>query len=243
MSCYVFGPLQSRRLGVSLGIGLIPKKTCNLNCIYCEAGETTDATCERKEYVPTAKVLAELDAVLKTAPKLDSITFSGLGEPTLHSHIGEVIDFLKTHYPQYRVTLLTNGLLLGDKKLQEELRHIDLVIPSLDASCQEEFDAINRPSPAVRFEDTIQSLADFRHQAKCRVALELFIVPGINDSDDAIARFARHIKRIAPDIVQLNTLDRPGVDPQLQVAPEATIQRFLDGIGKVATVEAVKKKR
>ncbi len=239
---YVFGPLQSRRLGASLGIGLIPSKTCNLNCIYCEAKATTLATNERKEYVPTAEVLAELDDVLKDLPALDSITFSGTGEPTLHSHIGEIVDFLKEKYPQYRVTLLTNGLLLGDRKLQEELQNIDLVIPSLDASCQMELDAINRPCPHVCFEDTIQALVDFKAQARCRVALELFIVPGINDSDESIERFTRHIARIKPDVVQLNTLDRPGVDPQLKPAPEATIKKFLNSIKNVAEVEAIKRK-
>ncbi|MCQ2378384.1 MAG: radical SAM protein [Victivallaceae bacterium] len=239
---YVFGPLQSRRLGVSLGIGLIPAKTCNLNCIYCEANATTHATNVRREYVPTDAVIRELDETLKNAPALDSITFSGAGEPTLHNGIGKIVDFLKTNHPRYRVTLLTNGLLLGDPVLQRELNKIDLVIPSLDASCQEEFDAINRPDPPVRFDDAVAALADFTAQASCPVYLELFIVPGINDSDASIARFAKIVAGIKPAKVQLNSLDRPGVDPALRPAPESTIRRFLAALGPVAPeVEAIRR--
>ena len=117
---HVFGPVASRRLGVSLGIDLVPHKTCSLDCVYCEARRTTCLTTARKEYVPIAEVLQELDQVLKTAPELDFITFSGSGEPTLNSGIGRVVDFIKEHYPQYPVCLLTNGCSLGDREVRRE---------------------------------------------------------------------------------------------------------------------------
>jgi wyosine [tRNA(Phe)-imidazoG37] synthetase (radical SAM superfamily) len=100
---YLFGPVPSRRLGISLGIDLVPHKTCLFNCVYCECGRTTNLTCERREYVPTNEVIAELDEFLATAPDLDYVTFAGSGEPTLHSGIGEIISFIKDRYPRYRV--------------------------------------------------------------------------------------------------------------------------------------------
>ena len=136
---HVFGPVASRRLGVSLGIDLVPHKTCSLDCVYCEARRTTCLTTARKEYVPIAEVLQELDQVLKTAPELDFITFSGSGEPTLNSGIGRVVDFIKEHYPQYPVSLLTNGCSLGDREVRREIARVDRIVPSLDASNEEEF--------------------------------------------------------------------------------------------------------
>ncbi len=98
---YLFGPVPSRRLGISLGVDLVPHKTCSLNCIYCECGRTTNLTVARKEYVPTAAVISELDKFLAASPQLDYITFSSSGEPTLHSGIGEIVNFVKTNYPAY----------------------------------------------------------------------------------------------------------------------------------------------
>ncbi|MGB4279225.1 MAG: radical SAM protein, partial [Methanoculleus sp.] len=111
---YLFGPVPSRRLGISLGIDLVPHKTCLFNCVYCECGRTTNLTCERREYVPTNEVIAELDEFLATAPDLDYVTFAGSGEPTLHSGIGEIISFIKDRYPCYRVAVLTNSALFTE---------------------------------------------------------------------------------------------------------------------------------
>ena len=138
---YVFGPIKSRRLGISLGVDLVPLKVCPLDCVYCEARATTLLTMERKEYVPVDTVIEELDRTLAASPKLDYITFSGSGEPTLNSRIGDVISFLKSRYPQYKVCLLTNGLLLGDVGLQKDIAQLDLLIPSFDGSNAAEFEA------------------------------------------------------------------------------------------------------
>jgi len=126
---HLFGPVPSRRLGVSLGIDLVPYKTCTMDCIFCECGKTTNLTIDRKEYVPTAEILDELDAYLKQSPDLDYITFSGLGEPTLHSRIGEILNFLKQNYPRYKVAILTNGTLLFHKELRDEIKNTDIVKP------------------------------------------------------------------------------------------------------------------
>ena len=133
MSNYLFGPVPSRRLGISLGLDLVPHKTCSLNCIYCESGKTTNLTIERKEYIPTAVLISELTTFLKTKPKLDYITFSGAGEPTLHSDIGTIVTFIKKNYPDYQLALITNGTLFYLSKLRREVKPVDLILPSLDA--------------------------------------------------------------------------------------------------------------
>ena len=238
---YVFGPIISRRLGISLGIDMVPLKVCPLDCVYCEARATTLLTLERKEYVPVDSVIEELDRTLAGAPELDYITFSGSGEPTLNSRIGDVIKFLKSRYPQYKVCLLTNGLLLGDPALQADIAGIDLLIPSLDGSDDAEYQAVNRPTASMPFEKFIAALKDYLPRAPMPVYLELFILPGVNDTDESIARFAGLIRDFDVDKIQLNTLDRPGAVEGLQCASEATVIRFMQGLRSAAPVEAVGK--
>lgn len=238
---YVFGPVTSRRLGCSLGVDMVPLKTCPLDCIYCEARATTLLTMERREYVPVDVVLKELEETLSSAPQLDYITFSGSGEPTLNSRIGDVVDFLKSRYPQYKVCLLTNGLLLGDTKLQQEIEKIDLLIPSLDGSNAAEYEAVNRPVAEMPFDRFIAALKDYLPRAPMPVHLELFITPGINDSDESIGRFAEIIGELQVDRVQLNTLDRPGAVKDLKCADEATVIRFMQKLKSITAVEAVGK--
>lgn len=218
---YIFGPVNSRRLGQSLGIDLLPFKTCSLDCVYCECGWTTTQTLERREWVPTAEVIAELDEVLGARPALDYVTFSGSGEPTLHNGIGRIIAHIKTHYPQYRVAVLSNATLLGDPGVQADLRHADLVVPSLDAATQSAFDAICRPTPDMAVEDIIEGIAGFRRGFAGLLLLEIFIITGINDKPAELAALREAALRIAPDAVQLNHLDRPAAAPTLVIDPDA----------------------
>ncbi|KAF7600444.1 MAG: radical SAM protein [Candidatus Dactylopiibacterium carminicum] len=212
---YLFGPVNSRRLGRSLGIDLLPFKTCSLDCIYCECGWTTTRTLERAEWVPTEDVLGELDSVLADAPELDYVTFSGSGEPTLHRGIGRVIKHLKTRYPQYKVAVLTNATLLGDKAVQAELMAADLVSPSLDAATRKAFARICRPVRGVHIDSLIEGITDFRRNYTGQLLLEVFIAPGINDSDIELAALKAALERIEPDAIQLNRLDRPAPEPGL----------------------------
>lgn len=236
---YVFGPVASRRLGVSLGVDLVTPKTCSLDCIYCEAKATTNLTLERREYVPVDAVIGELDGVLKEKPEIDWITFSGSGEPTLNSGLGRVVEFLKEHYPEYRICLLTNGFLLGDPLLSREIERIDRIVPSLDASNAEEFQVINRPVPGLEFESFIEKMTEFCRTAKQEIHLELFIVPGVNDSDESIARFVKIIRPMKVDLVQLNTLDRPGVVDWIRPSDAANTRRFIAALEPFVPVEAI----
>ena len=234
---FIFGPVNSRRLGKSLGVDLVTAKTCSLDCIYCEAKATTNLTMSRKEYVPVDKVTTELDAALKKIPKPDYITFSGAGEPTLNSGIGRVIDHIKKYHSECPVCLLTNGLLLGDTTLQKELSQLDLIIPSLDASSEEEYSYINRPYPGETLEKLFSGLCSFRRNVPVKMALEIFVVPGINDSDESIDRFYRLVKCIEPDLIHLNTLDRHGVIAELSPAPRERMEKFASVLGNIAPAE------
>ena len=231
---FVFGPINSRRLGRSLGVDLVTAKSCPLDCIYCEARATTNLTMTRKEYVPIDEVISELEATLAKIPAPDYITFSGAGEPTLNSGIGKLIAYIKKHHPECRVCLLTNGLLLGDLQLQKELAQLDMIIPSLDASCEQEYLYINRPYPGETLEKLAANLCSFRQNVAVKMALEIFIVPGVNDSDDSIKRFFKLVSSISPDLIHLNTLDRRGVLDNLRPASPETMEKFASVLGKIA---------
>jgi wyosine [tRNA(Phe)-imidazoG37] synthetase (radical SAM superfamily) len=190
--------------------------------------------------VPVDEVIAELQMTLAEIPAPDYITFSGAGEPTLNSRIGDVVDFVKSNYPQIKLCLLTNGVLLGDETLRRAIAAADLVIPSLDASNEAEYRTINRPAAGSTLAELVEDIAGFAREYTHRLVLEIFIVPGVNDSPASIARFAELVRYIAPDAVQLNTLDRPGVVPDLQAAPPETLAAFQAVLQDICEIEAVK---
>lgn len=236
---FLFGPVPSRRLGLSLGVDLVRPKCCSLDCVYCESGETTELTTRRCEAAPAAAVIAELDEFLKERPALDFITFSGAGEPTLNSGIGEVAAFLKRNYPEYRICLLTNATLFLDPAVRRELREIDLAVPSLDASNEAEFQRINRPAPGLTLPGLLEGLRLFCREFPGEVVLEIFIVPGVNDSDASIARFAAIVKELKVAKVQLNTLDRPACVDWVKPSTAENTRRFIAALEPLVPVEAV----
>ncbi len=207
---HLFGPVPSRRLGMSLGIDLIPKKVCSLNCVYCEVGKTTKLTVERLEYVKYDEVIAELKQFMSDNPKIDYITFSGSGEPTLNSRIGEVLNYVKINYPDIKTAILSNGTLFSYKKLITEVLQADVILPSLDAASQSVFEKINRPHSTLKIGTYIQGLIDLRATYKGEIWLEVFFLKDYNDSKAELDLLKNAILKINPDIVQLNTLDRPG---------------------------------
>ena len=225
---YLFGPVPSRRLGMSLGIDLVPKKVCSLNCVYCEVGETTKLTLERKEYILYDKVIAELQRLMANNPKIDYITFSGSGEPTLNSRIGEVLQFVKTNYPNIKTAVLTNGTLLSDKKVREELLSADVILPSLDAASQEIFEEIDRPESNLDIETYIRGIVALRNEFKGEIWLEVLILKSFNDSWLELEKIKNAILLIKPDRVQLNTLDRPGTVSGLSPLSTVELQEIVD---------------
>ncbi|MFC1828790.1 radical SAM protein [Thermodesulfobacteriota bacterium] len=234
---HIFGPVPSRRLGMSLGVDLVPHKTCTLDCIYCECGKTTCLTIQRKEYVPTARVESELDAVLSSGPNLDFITFSGSGEPTLHSGIAEVIGFIKRRHPMYRVALLTNGTLLNDPGVREEIHEADLVKVSVDAVSQENFYRLNRPHPGLDLSSTLDGINIFRKHFEGRLWVEIFLLPGFNDSESELFKLKQVLNSIVPDKIQLNTLDRPGVDGRVKPLDRKALKEIAAYLNDAAIIQ------
>jgi len=225
---YLFGPVPSRRLGISLGIDLVPMKTCTLNCIYCECGRTTDLTLDRKEYVPLDAVKAEYRHYLAHHRKPDYVTFSGSGEPTLNRSIGEIIRFIQSREPKVPVAVLTNGTLFFDRQVRSELKEASVVIPSLDAATDTVFRKINRPHPHLNMDAIIDGLVRFRKEYSGQLWLEVFILPGLNDTDAELTVLKQAIEKIAPDRIQLNTLDRPGTVNDIRAADRTELARVLD---------------
>jgi wyosine [tRNA(Phe)-imidazoG37] synthetase (radical SAM superfamily) len=214
---YLKGPIFSRRLGKSLGINLIPNNVCSLNCVYCEAGLTSDLSLKREEFIPTKKVINELDHFLSSKPKLDYITFSSTGEPTLHNGIKEIIEYLKVEFPQYKIALLTNATIFINGNLIDDVKKVDLIVPSLDAVYQETFEKINRPHEEIKINDLIKALVKMKNQIDAEYWLEIFIIHGLNDSKKELNKFIETINQIKPDKIQLNSLDRPA--PEKWVKP------------------------
>lgn len=225
---YLFGPVPSRRLGISLGVDLVTHKICSLDCIYCECGETTDLTIERREYVPVDDVLKELEDYFRNHPDPDYITFSGSGEPCLNSRIGEVLDFIRERKPHISIAVLTNGTLLGDPDVRKALLGADLVMPSLDGASASALETINRPHGAIDTQAYIDGLAAFRAEFKGKLALEIFILPGCNDTLEELVSLKAAVVRINPDVVQLNTLDRPGVVSNIHAATRAELEEIAE---------------
>jgi len=202
---YVFGPVPSRRLGRSLGVDLVPFKTCSYDCIYCQLGRTTDLTVQRREYVPLEAVLSDLKASLDRRP--DYITLSGSGEPTLYSRLGELIAGIK-NLTDTPVAVLTNGSLLYDPQVRRDLAGADLLIPSLDAGDPQVFAAVNRPHPAIDFDAMVAGLAAMRREFSGHFWLEVFILDGFT-SDSQVDNLVRRVKEVGAERVQLNTVCRP----------------------------------
>lgn len=225
---YLFGPVPSRRLGMSLGIDLVPHKVCTLNCIYCECGRTTKLTLERNEYVPYDAVVKELQHYLTNNPVPDYITFSGSGEPTLNSRIGDVLQFIKSNYPNIPVAVLTNGTLFYQKQVRTELLNADVVLPSLDAASDLSFRKINRPFHKLNINEYIKGLVDFRKEYSGKIWLEVLILPGYNDNPKDLQLLKEAFEKIKPDSIQLNTLDRPGTIDGLRTASKRELKQIVD---------------
>lgn len=225
---YLFGPVPSRRLGISLGLDLVPKKVCSIDCVYCEVGKTTKLSVERKAYIESEKIIGELKHYLENNPNPDYITITASGEPTLNENLGEILQFIKHDNPGISVALITNGTLLHDKKVREAMMDVDLVLPSLDAASEEVFRKINRPHKDLDFEQYIKGLIDFCNEFKGKIWLEVFILPGYNDSENELTELKKLILKIKHDSVQLNTLDRPGTVANLRGATQNELQGVIN---------------
>jgi wyosine [tRNA(Phe)-imidazoG37] synthetase (radical SAM superfamily) len=207
---HLFGPVPSRRLGRSLGVDLIPFKTCPYDCIYCEVGPTTHQTKQRFSW-QTEAIVHELEDYLQDSPQLpDVITLAGSGEPTLNRGLGRIIQVLKD-LSQLPVAVLTNGALLYLPDVRQELAAADLVLPSLDSAREETYRLINRPLPDLSLDSLLKGLKSFRREYRGQIWLEVMLLQGLNDTDAELTFLRQALQDIAPDKIQLNTAVRPVV--------------------------------
>lgn len=236
---YVYGPVHSRRLGLSLGVTLTPHKVCTFNCVYCQLGETTDPSASRKEYLPLQEILAELKRWLETntpvTEPLDYITLSGAGEPTLNACIGSLILEIKklTSIP---VAVITNASLLSNPDVRKELLAADLLVPSLDAVVPAVFSRIDRPMPGIKVEDIIEGLASLRREFSGRIWLEVMLVKGVNDDLRHIKKLKAVLERVNPDKVQLNSPVRSTAEPGILPVAKAKLRKIQELLGEKAEI-------
>jgi wyosine [tRNA(Phe)-imidazoG37] synthetase (radical SAM superfamily) len=228
---YVFGPVPSRRLGRSLGIDVVPFKTCSFDCIYCQLGRTTRKTVDLAEYVPVDGLQREIGSLLDSGIDADYITFSGSGEPTLHSKLGTIIDHIKnkTDIP---VAVLTNGSLLWRPEARDGLSGADLVIPSLDAGDDRLFRYVNRPHPSLHFRRVVDGIQRFREEFKKTIWLEVFVLGGVTTVTAELAKIRACIAEIRPDRVQLNTVARPPSECYAHAVPPAQLRVYARFLGR-----------
>ncbi|RLA86318.1 MAG: radical SAM protein [Deltaproteobacteria bacterium] len=237
---YLYGPVLSRRLGLSLGVNLVPRKVCTYNCIYCQLGRTTLRTLQRQQYLPIEEILREAEEVLQLHPQgLDFVSISGSGEPTLNSRIGELIRGLKDISP-YPVAVITNGSLLFMDEVKEALLPADVVLPSLDAVNPAVFETINRPHPDLDIARITEGIRDFRRSFRGKLWLEVLFCRGINDNRDDILALKRAIDEIEPDLVHLNTVLRPGAEDYAYPVSEEKLRAIARQLGPKAVTLATK---
>jgi wyosine [tRNA(Phe)-imidazoG37] synthetase (radical SAM superfamily) len=220
---HLFGPVPSRRFGRSLGVDLTPRKTCTLDCVFCQLGRTNHKTMTRKEYVPVEAVLAELGMWIKENGKADYITLSGSGEPTLHSGFGEVLKFIRSH-SSIPAVLLTNGTLLYLPEVQEAACHADIVKTSLSAWDQASFGWVNRPHLELAFDRVIEGQKAFRARFKGQLWLEVFLVAGMNSLPSDVAKIAVLAKEIRTERIHLNTAVRPPSEEFAMPVPRGRLE-------------------
>ena len=234
---YVFGPVPSRRLGQSLGVDTIPLKTCNWNCVYCQLGRTKPLINERKQYYPRQDILAEVRQALANHEPgaIDWVTFVGSGEPTLHSDIGWLIRQIKaiTHLP---VAVITNGALLYDPAVRQELLAADAILPTLDAGTPDLYRRINRPHPDITFRRQIDGLIAFAVQYHGKLWPEVMLVQGLNDTEEALRDIAAIFRRIDPTEIHINLPTRPPVETWVCPPDEEGLMRAQAILGAIAHV-------
>lgn len=227
---YFYGPVPSRRLGLSYGVDIVPFKVCTLDCIYCQLGKSTDLTIERSNYGPIEPILAELKESVTEGLKSDFITIAGSGEPTLNSQLGKLIEGIMkiTDIP---VSILTNGTLFYKEDVRVDCAKADVVMPSLDAGDAETFQKVNRPHRDINIENLISGLSKFRDEFSGQIWLEVFFIESLNTKSDQIAKIRNAIDRIRPDKVQLNTAVRPTAEPNLKRLDIETLRAIATQLG------------
>jgi len=236
---YIYGPIKSRRLGLSLGLSLTANKICNLDCIYCQWGSVGRTVAERKEYASPAEIISELKTWIQNNPKefkeLKYVTLSGLGEPTLNTCIGELICQVKA-ITGASIAVITNSTLLGDPLVRKGILGADLIVPSLDAVDPEIFKQIDRPDSRVKLNEIIAGLAALRKEFRGKIWLEIMLVAGVNDDFGHIEALKEAVQRINPDKIQLNSPVRSTAEKNVFPVDRAKLEKIKEILGDKAEI-------
>ena len=227
---YTYGPVPSRRLGLSLGVDIVPAKICTLDCVYCQLGKTTEKSTDRRDFVDIAAVLSELREKVQAGVKADYITVGGSGEPTLNCRLGDLVDGIRT-CTDIPVVILTNGTLLYRADVRAECAKADVVVPSLDAGDAAVFEAVNRPAGDITIEKLVSGLEQFRREFSGQIWLEVFLIGDVNTDTEQIKKIRNLIRRIRPDKVHLNTAVRPPAERGVRAVPRETLDAIARQIG------------
>lgn len=222
---YLFGPVPSRRLGLSLGVDITPHKTCSSDCVFCQIGSTTCLTVDRKEYVPINAVKNELIQWKQAGNKADFVTLSGAGEPTLHLRFGDLLKFIEEELKMPSV-LLSNGSMFYLPEVRESSLPATIVKLSLSAWDNDSFVLINRPHPALQFQKIIDGYRSFRKLYKGILWLEVFLVPNLNTKTESVKKIAELAHSIAPDTIHLNTAIRPSAEKTVIRVSQAQMEEL-----------------
>ena len=232
---YIYGPVQSRRLGLSLGLSLTPYKVCSFDCVYCQLGKTNKLTLQRQEYIPINEILEELQAWILAHPQevkeINYLTFSGAGEPTLNKKLGELIAEVKKR-AAVPVAVITNASLLPDSQVRSALMQADLIVPSLDAVTVSVFEKIDRPHADIRIEQIINALIQLRKEFRGKIWLEVMIVRGKNDDLRHIRKLKEVIDSINPDKIQLNSPVRTTSEPDILPIDKNKLKKIKEILGE-----------
>jgi len=245
----IYGPVQSRRLGISLGINLLPTtyKLCSFDCIYCQYGWTKKATMlptdELKDLPSPEQVHTALETALmelsQNGRKVDSITICGNGEPTLYPHLCQVIETAKRMREQYQphaqLAILSNSSTVGNKAIRDALDLLDLKVMKFDAGSEEMFQQINHPGAPIYMGEIVAGLKSLKH-----IVLQALFVQGrlTNTDPDSVGLWIEKVRDIRPLAVQVHTLDREPADEKLEKVNLATLQWIADQVQWGAGVPA-----
>ena len=238
---YLFGPVVSRRYGLSLGVDMVMPKTCSFNCLFCQIGETPQTTVRPQDNPPFEAIINEVNCWMNKDGECDIITLAGSGEPTLHSDFGRVLSYVKEHTP-YPSLLLSNGSLFFLESIREQALNADIVKLSLHAWDQESFECITRADSSLAFKNIIEGYRAFRQAFNGRIDLEVFVLPGINDNPENMKQVAELASTFAPDSIFLNTAVRPPADSSVKQASQETMDKLTELFGEAAAKPVVRPK-
>jgi len=209
----IFGPVHSRRFGVSLGIDLSSStKQCNFDCLYCELAHMQTMIAQHTT-IHVDEIINDLKSALLAHPNIDSITLTANGEPTMYPYLDELIDRINGLKGELKTLILSNSATLTDPKIFTALLKLDQVKLSLDAATSDVFIKIDRPHKSIQIDTIIQAIQDFSHRFEGKLFIEILFVKGLNDIPSEIEALNAALATIKCERIDIGTIDRPPAYP------------------------------